>query len=117
MESLVQFTAGALVLGFCVAGLVFLRFFRKTGDRLFALFGASFFMMAANRAALAFVGEWKESHTALYLLRLLAFLVILFAILDKNVSLVRRRGHQKPTRVSEPSPPPPPGAKPAPAER
>ncbi len=51
-----QLLAGALAMGFGVAGLFFLRFWRKTRDRLFALFALSFFVMALNRVVLAFVG-------------------------------------------------------------
>ena len=50
------FLAGALAMGFGIAGLFFLRFWRKTRDRLFALFALSFFVMALNRVVLAFVG-------------------------------------------------------------
>ena len=45
--------AGALAMGFGIAGLFFLRFWRKTRDRLFALFALSFFVMALNRVMLA----------------------------------------------------------------
>ncbi len=40
-------------MGFAVAGTFFLRFWRKTRDRLFILFALSFFLMAANRVQLS----------------------------------------------------------------
>ncbi len=90
-----QFLAGMIVLGSAMAGLVFLRFWRKTHDRLFALFGASFFLMAVNRAWLSVVGEAAESRTAIYLIRLLAFVIILVAIVDKNLAPRRARRRRR----------------------
>jgi hypothetical protein len=81
-----QFLAGALAMGFGVAGLFFLRFWRKTRDRLFALFALAFFVMAANRIELTLTvahGHWVDHP---YWVRLIAFTLILAAILDKNRS-------------------------------
>ena len=85
--------AGALAMGFGIAGLFFLRFWRKTRDRLFALFALSFFVMALNRVMLGLLGAagapgagrnpWADR---LYWVRLIAFTLILVAILDKNRS-------------------------------
>lgn len=84
--------AGALTMGFVIAGLFFLRFWRQTRDRLFALFALSFFVMALNRLVLSIL--WAHSpggvrgpwHDRMYWVRLVAFLLILLAILDKNRS-------------------------------
>ena len=84
-----QFLLGATVMGCAVAGLFFLRFWRKTRDRLFALFSLAFWLLAANWLALAFTTR-DEVRTALYVVRLIAFLVILFAIYDKNRAAARR---------------------------
>jgi hypothetical protein len=70
-------------MGCFVAGLFFLRFWRKTRDRLFAIFAAAFWLLGANWLALAFT-EVDEVKTWLYAVRLLAFILILFAIIDKN---------------------------------
>ncbi len=75
---------GALAMGFCVAGLFFLRFWKETRDRLFALFALSLLVMAVNRVGLAFTGEEGSPGDYLYWVRLLAFGLILLAILDKN---------------------------------
>jgi hypothetical protein len=82
-EHLYEFMLGALVMGCFVAGLFFLRFWRKTRDRLFAIFAAAFWLLGANWLALAFT-EVDEVKTWLYAVRLLAFILILFAIIDKN---------------------------------
>lgn len=75
-----------VVIGLCgVAGLFFLRFWVETRDRLFALFALAFWMMAANRVALgAYFGPDTEVQTYAYLVRLAAFLIILYAIIDRN---------------------------------
>ncbi len=83
-----RFMLGALVMACAVAGLFFLRFWRKTRDRLFAIFAVSFWLMGINWLALSFTDvnavEDAEFRAALYLIRLLAFVLILYAILEKN---------------------------------
>lgn len=76
--------AGAIAMGYFVAGLFFLRFWRDTRDRLFLAFCVAFGLLAAQRVALAAVADTHEAAVPLYGLRLLAFLLILAAILDKN---------------------------------
>ena len=78
-----QFLLGAIVLACGVAGLYFLRFWRKTRDRLFALFAIAFWVLGANWLLLAFINR-DEVRTWLYVIRLCAFVVILYAILEKN---------------------------------
>ena len=79
-----QLISGAIVMGYAVAGLFFLRFWRQTRDRLFLIFAISFWLLGAQRLALAVTAEPVESHNGLYLVRLFAFLLILLAIVDKN---------------------------------
>jgi hypothetical protein len=78
-----QLLAGAIAMGFCVAGVFFVRFWRDARDRLFALFALAFLLMAANRvvAGLSDRPAVREEH---YWVRLAAFVLILVAILDKN---------------------------------
>ena len=76
--------SGMLVAGYLVAALFFLRFWTQSRDRLFALFAAAFGLLALQRLALAISGAPMEDQTMYYLLRLLAFGVIVFAIIDKN---------------------------------
>ena len=79
-----QLVPGAIVMGYAVAGLFFLRFWRQTSDRLFLIFAISFWILGAQRLALALTAQMVESHTGFYLVRLFAFLLILVAIVDKN---------------------------------
>jgi Ca2+/Na+ antiporter len=80
-----QFLLGTIVLACFVIGMFFLRFWRKTHDRLFAIFAAAFWLMGLNWLLLAFVQQ-DEVKTWLYLLRLGAFVAILIGIIDKNRS-------------------------------
>jgi hypothetical protein len=79
------FLSGATALACLAIGLFFFRFYRQSGDRFFVLFALAFWVLAGNRAALLFVPEEEESaRTAIYVIRLVAFCLILAAIIDKN---------------------------------
>ncbi len=75
---------GILVAGSLVAGLAFFKYWRKSGDRLFAMFAVSFWLLALNWAVLPFVPVAFESREIFYLIRLAAFSLIIWAIVDKN---------------------------------
>jgi hypothetical protein len=77
--------AAATGMGCAVAGLIFLRHWAATRDRLFGWFSASFFLMALNRVGLLAVGEQHEVSTYIYLLRALAFALIIAGIVEKNL--------------------------------
>ena len=76
--------SGMLTAGYLVAGLHFLKFRRRTGDRLFLAFAVAFAVLAAQRAALVFLADVREATLFLYALRVLAFVLIIAAIVDKN---------------------------------
>jgi amino acid transporter len=76
--------SGAIVMGYAVAGLFFLRFWRDTRDRLFLIFAVAFWIFGVQRLALTLSRDMVEDQTGLYLVRLFAFLLILAAIVDKN---------------------------------
>ncbi len=79
------FVAGIVTMGFLVVALFFVRFWRRTRDALFAAFAAAFALLALNQglAYLLDVG-WEETGWV-WLLRLAAFLLIIVAIVGKNV--------------------------------
>ena len=83
---LVDFLSGAVTLGFFVASMFFLRFWRRTHDWLFIAFAAAFALLALNQALAAVLGAGDELTPYTYILRVLAFVLILLAIIDKNVS-------------------------------
>ncbi|HEY1922148.1 MAG TPA: DUF5985 family protein [Tepidisphaeraceae bacterium] len=84
MDELNFFLLGSLVMACCVAGMFFLRFWRKTRDRLFALFSAAFWLLGVNWGLLIFTRGNEDRFGGLYILRLAAFLLILVGIVDKN---------------------------------
>jgi hypothetical protein len=86
MSPLVQAMHGALVMGTLVVGLFFLRYWRATGDRLFVMFALAFWALGVNWLGLALLATTHEARMAFYLLRLLAFVLILAAIDDKDRS-------------------------------
>ena len=85
---LMPFLSGAVVIGFFLAGLFFLRFWKRTRDTLFLAFTFAFWLLGLSQALLAFSVVPVEERSWLYLLRLAAFVLILLAIWHKNV---RRR--------------------------
>jgi hypothetical protein len=82
------FTAGGLTLCFLAVGLFFLKFWRRTGDRLFASFAVAFALLAINQAAPVLFEIPDEHQGYIYLLRLAGFSLIIAAVLGKNL---RRR--------------------------
>jgi hypothetical protein len=89
LRSLNVMVLGAIAMACLVAGMFFLRFWQQTRDRFFAFFAASFFVEAANRAALAVSPHPNDGTPVFYSIRLLSFLMILLAIVDKNRSATR----------------------------
>jgi hypothetical protein len=79
-----DFVSGATMTAALVVALVFLRYWRQTHDRLFLGFALGFAVFAASRLILAFLDEDDEGRIFVYGLRLVAFLLILAAIVDKN---------------------------------
>jgi zinc transporter ZupT len=82
------FVSGLLGGGFIAVGLYFLKFWRRTGDRLFLAFAAAFVLLALNQAVPVLAHIPSENAGGVYLLRLAAFLLIIWAVLRKNI----RRG-------------------------
>jgi Family of unknown function (DUF5985) len=87
----IEFLSGAVTLGFVVAAVFFLRFWRRTSDRLFLAFATAFFLLALNQAAAQWLGAADERVGYAYLLRVIGFVLILAAIVAKNVSHRRLR--------------------------
>jgi hypothetical protein len=101
---------GAIAMGYAVAGLFFLRFWRKTRDRLFALFALAFVVLSLNRVA---DGVFPGVSGAVYWVRFAAFALILAAIVDKNRPRTPDPGHSSPV-TTRPGPVTPPTRPPAP---
>jgi hypothetical protein len=83
-DAMSLFLSGALAAGYAVIALFFARFWRDTHDRLFGMFAAAFVLLAVQRTALSLTSHNVVLEPAFYALRLLAFLVIIAAVVDKN---------------------------------
>lgn len=83
-ETLFLFFSGGLVMGFAVAGLFFLRFWKRTRDNLFITFAVAFWLLGLVQALLALTDFPIEERSHFYLIRLAAFVLILGAIWYKN---------------------------------
>lgn len=86
MSSLNSFMAGACSMASTVAALFFFRFWRASHDRLFLYFALAFLGMTINWVGVAVFAPAEETRHWLYVFRLIAFLLIVVAIVDKNRS-------------------------------
>jgi hypothetical protein len=86
-----QFIWGACAVAAATAALFFLKFWRQTRDRLFGLFSLAFLALATNWTMLGLLAPESESRNAAYLFRLVAFGLIVAAIIDKNRRAERGR--------------------------
>lgn len=75
---------GGLVMACVACAVFFLRFWKSSRDRLFAFFSLAFAVMALNWLSLALLQVDDERRHYLYVVRLVSFLLILYAIWDKN---------------------------------
>ena len=91
---------GAIAMASLVAAMFFLRFWKNTHDRFFLFFAVAFFIETLNRAALGLTTVSKEQEPFFYLVRLVAFGLIIAAIVDKN------RAEQLPKQSTQQTLPP-----------
>ncbi len=82
---------GAITMGSIVIALFFLRFWRDSSDRFFLYFALSFFIEGVHRLYSALHDAGGEDSPLHYLIRLLAYGLILWAILEKNLPKSRAR--------------------------
>jgi amino acid transporter len=94
LTQLIHLASGAIVMGYFVAGLFFLRYWRDTRDRLFLVFAVAFWMLGVQRALINLVDVAAEDQAVFYLLRLAAFLLIIWAVVDKNIGGRGKAGQQ-----------------------
>lgn len=82
--TLYDFLSGMVAAGCFTAALFFLRFWKRTRDGLFLSFAGAFLLLGLGQTLLTLVGFRIEERNWIYLIRLAAFLLILFAIYRKN---------------------------------
>jgi len=88
--TMVALNAGATGLECLIAGVFFLRFWWRTGEGLFLAFAVAFWLLGLNAVLPTLLSRPAQSHGEVYLLRLAAFLLIILAILAKNMRSRRR---------------------------
>ncbi len=76
--------SGLVVAGDLIAALFFARFYRDSRDRLFLWFAAGFGLLAIQRTIIASPDLLPNDPIIAYVIRLVAFLLFLGAIVDKN---------------------------------
>jgi uncharacterized membrane protein HdeD (DUF308 family) len=84
LSPLIVFVMGAAAALSTVAALFFLRFFRETRDALFAWFAAAFALEAIDRAIFALAVNPSEADPRLYVIRVVAYALILVGVYQKN---------------------------------
>lgn len=92
-----QFLWGALSALSVVAAVFFLKFWRRTRDRLFAAFAAGFGILAVHWATLGLLNPANEAREYWYLPRFGAFALIIWGVVVKNRSEPLPRGPASPS--------------------
>jgi len=83
---------GMIAMASLIIALFFLRFWRTTRDRFFLYFALSFGIEGVHRIVTTMTFDEIEDSPLHYLVRLLAYGLIIWAILEKN--LPSRRGEE-----------------------
>jgi hypothetical protein len=91
MEPLYPFMLGSVSTAAMAVGLFFFRFWRRTHDRFFLLFAIAFWLMGSTWAGIGLLPRDETSY-AVYVVRLLAYVCIIVAIVDKNRTAAGTRG-------------------------
>jgi len=84
VSGLDTFFGGMITGGHLIAGLFFMKFWKRSQDALFAAFAMAFWLLALNQFLLVAAGISSEEQSWIYLLRLAAFVLIAVAIVRKN---------------------------------
>ncbi|MDP2408887.1 MAG: DUF5985 family protein [Pseudolabrys sp.] len=88
---MIQFISGMIFSGQLVAALFFFRFWKRTGDVLFATFGLSFVLFAVSQGASMLSDAPREDRAWIYMFRLAGFVLLLGAIVWKNMDRLKSR--------------------------
>jgi hypothetical protein len=80
-----SFIGGANTFGFLLIALFFAKFWKRTRDPFFGTFALAFLVLGIGRIVEAGSRMTHASTPAVYVLRLLAFSIIIFAIAQKNM--------------------------------
>ncbi len=78
------FLLGMITASSLIAGVFFLKFWKRTHESLFLSFAIAFLVEGLNRIAMLRAEHPNEGSPWTYVVRLFAFLIILAGILRKN---------------------------------
>jgi len=84
-----DFILGAIATAAAVAGLIFLRYYRRTRDRFFLFFAASFALESLGRILSVLIPAFDDRNSGIFIMRLVAYSLILLAIALKNLPAQR----------------------------
>ncbi len=79
-----SFLQGVSAMAAWASGVFFFRFWRQSQERLFAFFGAAFWLLALSWSLLGLFSPTEETRPYVYAIRLVAFLLIIGGIVEKN---------------------------------
>ena len=80
----VAFMQGAVAMGCVIAGMIFFRFWRQSRDQLFLSFATAFWILALSFGLLGLVAFATEWRVYVFVVRLCAFCMIIYGIVQKN---------------------------------
>ena len=80
----VIFLQGAIAMGCAVTALLFAKFWRQSRDPLFLSFGLTFLLLAVPYVLAASLGRDSDWRVYVFVVRLLAYGWIVYAIVAKN---------------------------------
>lgn len=81
-----SFLSGAYMMALFTIGLHFLRFWLETREKFFLNFLVAFWLLAFERILLAWQPPGSDGESLYYLIRLVAFFIVMAAILNKSRS-------------------------------
>jgi hypothetical protein len=82
--TIVLFLYGTVAMGCAVVAIFFARFWRRSRDRLFLWFSLAFSVLAASYTLLGTIAVATEWRVWVFVVRLVAFCLIAYGIIEKN---------------------------------
>ena len=83
------FFSGVTAAGFLVAAAFFVRYWSRTREPLLGIFAAAFALIGLNNAIIGLADIPREEQSTVYLVRLLAFVLIIIGIIWTNLRRTR----------------------------
>jgi hypothetical protein len=104
------FMEGAITIAAFAVAVFFLRYWKATSDRLFAVFAIAFTLFGASSIALFLTAHDPDGEVWVFALRAATFAALIVAVLDKNLTKQPARPQPAPDDRSPLETEAPPGA-------